>query len=90
MGIGFMQLGGLLLFALPGRSLLDIAPPPTDVAPPPTVLGGLGLAVLAVLCLFVVGIGVAAFFVIRAIRKNRAGKEVPAAPAAPEQPKENS
>ncbi len=85
MRIGFIQMGSLLLFALPGRSLLDIAPPPTDVAPPPTVLLGLGLGILVVLGVVVVGVGVLAFFVIRAIKKGRAGNT-----AAPGEPKGNS
>ena len=85
---GFLPLGGLLLFALPVRSVLDVAPPPTDVAPPPVAFLGLGLGALAVLagrgCLVVV-IVVVAFFVIRAVRKNRMAKET-----APQAPKENS
>ena len=87
MGTGFLRLGGLLLFTLPGRSTLDIAPPPTDVAPPPTLLAGLGLVVLAGLCVFVVVIGVVAFFVIRAIRKNRLAKQTP---PPPQEPRQNS
>ncbi|HVP20956.1 MAG TPA: hypothetical protein VMS73_03745, partial [Anaerolineaceae bacterium] len=70
---------------LPGRSVLDIAPPPADVAPPPTVLAGIGLIVLAALGFLVVVIAVIAFFVIRTIRKNRAAKET-----VLEGPKENS
>lgn len=82
---GFLQLGGVLLFGLPVRIMLDVAPPPTDVAPPTTALAGVGLIVLAALCVFVIVIGVVAFFVIRAIRKNRTAKET-----APQAPKENS
>ena len=85
MGTAFLRLGGLLLYTLPGRSMLDIAPPPTDVAPPPTMLAGVGLAVLAGLGCLVVVIVVVAFFVIRAVRKNRMAKET-----APQAPKENS
>jgi hypothetical protein len=85
MGTAFLQLGNLLLYALPGRSVLDVAPPPTDVAPPPVALAGVGLAVLAGLGCLVVVIVVAAFFVIRAVRKNRMAKEI-----APQAPKENS
>jgi hypothetical protein len=65
--------------------MLDIAPPPTDVAPPPTLLAGVGLVVVAALCVSVLVIGVVAFFVIRAIRKNRLAKA-----AAPQEPKPNS
>jgi hypothetical protein len=85
MGTGFLRLGGLLLHILPGWNVLDIAPPPTDVAPPPTVLAGVGLVVLAALGCLVVVIAVVAFFVIRAIRKNRTAKET-----VPQEPKENS
>jgi len=88
MGTAFLQLGCLLLYTLPGRAVLDVAPPPTDVAPPPVAFLGLGLgalAVLAGLCGLVVVVAVVAFFVIRAVRKNRMAKET-----APLAPKENS
>jgi|WetSurMetagenome_2_1015567.scaffolds.fasta_scaffold422565_2 hypothetical protein len=85
MGTGYLQFGGLLLHLLPAKSLLDIAPPPIDVAPPPNVLTGIGLVVLASLGCLVLVIAVVAFFVIRAIRKNRTAKEI-----APQGPKENS
>ena len=85
MGTGFLRLGSLLLHILPGRSVLDIALPPMDVAPPPTVLAGVGLVVLAALGCLVVVIAVVAFFVIRAIRKNRTAKGT-----VPQEPKENS
>jgi|WetSurMetagenome_2_1015567.scaffolds.fasta_scaffold1826611_1 hypothetical protein len=85
MGTGFFRLGSLLLYALPEGSVLDVAPPPTDVAPPPVALAGVGLAVLAALGCLIVVIAVVAFFVIRAIRKNRVAKEI-----APQEPKENS
>jgi flagellar biosynthesis/type III secretory pathway M-ring protein FliF/YscJ len=39
---------------------------------------------------FVVVIGIVAFFVIRAARKNRAAKETAAAATATQEPKENS
>ena len=85
MGIGFLQFLG----ALPG-AWLDIVPPPTDVAPPPTILAGLGLVVLGALCLAVVVIGVVAFFVIRAIRKNRLAKQAAAPASAPQEPKQDA
>jgi hypothetical protein len=77
MGTGFLQLMGIHFFALPGRIMLDVAPPPTDVAPPPTLYLGLGLGVLAALCGLVVVIAVVAFFVIRAVKKNNAAKATP-------------
>jgi hypothetical protein len=74
-------------FAPPGRIVLDIAPPPTDVAPPPTLLAGVGWVVLAALCALVIVIGVVAFFVIRAVRKNRLAKQ---APPPTQEPPQNS
>ena len=86
MGTGFLRLMGALNFSLLERGVrLDIAPPPTDVAPPATALAGVGLAVLAALGCLVVVIAVVAFFVIRAIRKNRTAKGT-----VPQEPKENS
>ena len=49
-----------------------------------------GLVLLAGLCVFVIVIGVVAFFVIRAVRKNRVAKENAAKETAPQEPKENS
>jgi hypothetical protein len=72
MEIGFLRLMGALLFArLDGGVLLDVAPPPAVLAG----IGGLGLILMAGLCLLVIVIGVVAFFVIRAVRKNRIAKE---------------
>jgi len=82
MGTNLLHLGGALVHALPGQGLPVLAAPPLDVAPPPTVFAGLGLVVLAVLCVFVLAIGVVAFFVIRAVRRNRLARQ-----AAPEEPK---
>jgi Na+-transporting methylmalonyl-CoA/oxaloacetate decarboxylase gamma subunit len=56
-----------------------------DVAPPPSVLVGIGGFLLAGLCVLVIVIGVVAFFVIRAVRKNRIAKET-----APQEPRVNS
>jgi len=84
MEIGFLRLLGALLFArLEGGALLD-------VAPPPSVLVGIGGFLLAGLCVLVILIGVVAFFVIRAVRKNRTAKENAAKETAPQKPKENS
>ena len=71
METGFLQPVGVHFFALPGWIRLDVALPPTDVAPPPTSYLGLGLGVLAGLCCLVVVVAVVAFFVIRAVKKNR-------------------
>ena len=78
MEIDFMRSMGALLFApLQGGLRLD-------VAPPPSVLAGIGgLILLAGLCVFVIVIGVVAFFVIRAVRKNRVVKETAAKENAP-------
>ena len=85
MEIGFLRLIGALLFALlNGGVLLDVAPPPT------VLLGVGGLVLLAGLCVFVIVIGVVAFFVIRAVRKNRVAKENAAKETAPQEPKDNS
>ena len=60
---------------------IDVAPPPTDIPQPPTeAILGLGAGVLAALCCLVVVMAVVAFFVIRAIKKNRVAREA-AAPA---------
>jgi hypothetical protein len=64
---------------------VDVAPPPVDVVPPTTYLG-LGLGALAALCCLVVVVAVVAFFVIRAIKKNRTAKEVPPAQNTPTNP----
>jgi hypothetical protein len=75
METGFLRLLGALLFArLDGGVLLD-------VAPPPSVLLGMGGFLVAGLCVLVIVIGVVAFFVIRAVRKNRIAKET-----APQEP----
>jgi hypothetical protein len=47
---------------------------PIDIAPPVGVLAGISLAAMAVLCLFVVGIILAAVLIIRGIKKNRVKK----------------
>lgn len=61
-----MQTGFLRLMALV---------PPRDVAPPPDLpVVGIAAGVIAALCCLVVLIAVAAFFVIRAIKKNNATK----------------
>jgi heme/copper-type cytochrome/quinol oxidase subunit 2 len=79
METGFLHLLGALLFTrLDGGVLLD-------VAPPPSMLLGIGGFLLAGLCVFVIVIGVVAFFVIRAVRKNRIAKET-----APQEPRVNS
>jgi hypothetical protein len=76
METGFLRLLGALLFArLDGGVLLD-------VAPPPSVLLGMGGFLVAGLCVLVIVIGVVAFFVIRAVRKNRIAKET-----APQEPR---
>ena len=86
METGFLRLMGALLFALLDRGVhLDVAPPPTVL-----VAGVGGLVLLAGLCVFVIVIGVVAFFVIRAVRKNRVAKENAAKETAPQEPKENS
>jgi len=80
METGFLRLMGALLFTrLDGGVLLD-------VAPVPAVLGG-GVVLLAGLCVFVIVIGVVAFFVIRAVRKNRVAKENAAKETAPQEPR---
>ncbi len=66
METGLLQLLGVLVFSLP-----------IDVAPPVGSLVGLSVALLAILCFLVVGIGLVAFFVIRAIKKNQASKNQP-------------
>jgi hypothetical protein len=64
----FLRCIGILVFGpLAGSLPLDIAPP--------AAAAGLSAALLAALCGLVVVIGVAAFFVIRAIKKNQAGKD---------------
>jgi hypothetical protein len=79
METGFLRLLGALLFTrLDGGVLLD-------VAPPPSVLLGIGGFLLAGLCVLVIVIGVVAFFVIRAVRKNRIAKET-----VPQEPRLNS
>jgi hypothetical protein len=79
METGFLRLLGALLFTrLDGGVLLD-------VAPPPSVLLGIGGFLLAGLCVLVIVIGLVAFFVIRAVRKNRIAKET-----APQEPRVNS
>jgi hypothetical protein len=79
METGFLRLSGALLFTrLDGGVLLD-------VAPPPSVLLGIGGFLLAGLCVLVIVIGLVAFFVIRAVRKNRIAKET-----APQEPRVNS
>lgn len=86
METGFLRLLGVLISVLPERMLyLDVAPPPTDIPQPPVLLGGLALGVLIALCLLVVVVIVVAFFVIRAIKKNRA-KDVPPAQDTPTAP----
>ena len=77
MKTGFLQLLGVILISvLPARIVsLDIALPPTDVVPPSTLLLGLSLGVLAALCGLVFVVALVAFFVLRAIKKNRATKE---------------
>jgi large-conductance mechanosensitive channel len=86
METGFLRLMGVFMSVLPERIMsLDIVLPPTDVAPPPVLLGGLALGVLIALCLLVVVVAVVAFFVIRAIKKNRA-KDVPPAQNNPTDP----
>lgn len=58
--------------------------PPTDVAPPPVVpIVGITAGVIAALCCLVVVVGVVAFLVIRAIKKNRTPKENPPSPNNP-------
>lgn len=47
---------------------------PIDVAPPVGALVGISVAALAVLCLLVVGIILAAVLIIRRIKKNRAAQ----------------
>jgi heme/copper-type cytochrome/quinol oxidase subunit 2 len=74
MGTAFLRFMGALLFSLPEGSVR------LDVAPPPTLLAGIGLVALAGLCLFVLAIGIVAFFVIRAVKKNRTVKDNPPAP----------
>jgi hypothetical protein len=84
METGFLRLIGALLFArLDGGVLLD-------VAPPPAVLAGIGGFLLAGLCVLVIVIGVVAFFVIRAVRKNRVAKENATKDTAPQEPRGNS
>ena len=79
METGFLRLLGALLFTrLDGGVLLD-------VAPPPSMLLGIGGFLLAGLCVLVIVIGVVAFFVIRAVRKNRIAKET-----VPQEPRLNS
>ncbi|MBM3151708.1 MAG: hypothetical protein FJZ96_05815, partial [Chloroflexi bacterium] len=54
--------------------------PLMDVVPPPTVpLAGISVGVIAALCCLVVVVGLAAFFVIRAVRKNRTPNKTPPA-----------
>jgi hypothetical protein len=71
------------LFLMGALPIVDVAPPP-DVVPPTTYLG-IGLGMLAGLCCLVIVVGVIAFFVIRAIKKNRIKNAVPAQndPTAP-------
>ena len=79
METGFLRLLGALLFTrLDGGVLLD-------VAPPPSMLLGIGGFLLAGLCVLVIVIVVVAFFVIRAVRKNRIAKET-----VPQEPRLNS
>jgi Na+-transporting methylmalonyl-CoA/oxaloacetate decarboxylase gamma subunit len=78
-------MGALLFARLDGGVRLDVAPPPAVLA-----AGVGGTIVLAGLCVFVIVIGIVAFFVIRAVRKNRAAKETAAAATAPQESKENS
>jgi hypothetical protein len=86
METGSLQRLGLLISTLPERlTHLDVAPPPTDIAPPTVLVGGLVVGVLIALCLLVVVVGIVAFFVIRAIKKNRA-KDVPPAQNNPTAP----
>lgn len=67
----FLQLVGAILVVIPKQGV------PADVAPPPGAVAVLSLGILLGLgCLVVVIVGVS-FFVIRAIKKNRARKEGP-------------
>lgn len=63
----FSELMGVPLLALVYAKVL------LDVAPQPAVLAGLALGMIAVLCGVVLVIAIIAFFVIRAIKKNREG-----------------
>jgi hypothetical protein len=84
MGTGFLRLIVALLFTLlDGIVHLDVAPPPTGLA-------GLRLFLLAGLFAFIVMIGVVAFFVIRAVRKNQAAKATAVKETAPQEPRDNS
>ena len=76
METGFIHTLGRLALAVPERTVMDVAPPPTDVAPLPSTLG-LTVGVAAGLCCLVVVVAVVAFFVIRAIKKNNATKNNP-------------
>ena len=71
-----MQTGLLRLMALV---------PPIDVAPPSAIIG-LGIGLLIVVCGLVAVVAVVAFFVIRAVKKNRAAKDVPPAQNNPTAP----
>ena len=65
---------------------LMVLVPPTDVAPLPVVpIAGIAVGVIVALCGLVVVVGVVAFFVIRAVRKNRTKDVTPAQnnPTAP-------
>jgi uncharacterized membrane protein len=84
MGTGFFRLMVSLLYTLmDGIVHLDVAPPPAGLA-------GLGLFLLAGLFALVVVIGVVAFFVIRAVRKNQVAKAAAVKETAPQEPKDNS
>jgi hypothetical protein len=72
----------VFLYLMGALPLVDVAPPPGDVVPPTTYLGW-GLGVLAALCCLVVLVAVAAFFVIRAVKKNRLAKDAPPAQDTP-------
>lgn len=68
METAFLRFIGILVFGpLAGSLPLDVAPPAAAV--------GLSVVLLAALCGLVVVIGIAAFFVIRAIKKNQAGRD---------------
>lgn len=67
METGLMRFMGMLIFGPLAGSL------PRDIAPP--VAAGLSALELTFLCGLVVVIGAVAFFVIRAIKKNQAGRD---------------
>jgi hypothetical protein len=73
METAFLRWMILVTGQLAGNAPFDIAPP-ADIAPPVGVLAGISLAAMTVLCLFVGGIILVAFFIIRGIKKNRAAK----------------